>query len=336
MLVSRMLAGSGVTAVSRSLRKRNGAIIFYGHRVSDDDEGFLQGLSPRWFDDQLRYLTRHYEAISLSRLVSCLEMRQPVPENSFVVTFDDGFRDNLEQALPICEKYHVTATVFLVTGAVASGELPWSQRLGYLFQNARGAVVVGGEPKSLESAADRRWAYLHTKKGLMVIDRVKREKELARLGDELAVRAPNDRMLTWDDARYMKSRGFEFGSHTFSHPYLAMISAAEAEWEMERSRLDLVEQLAIEGPVFCFPSGSLNSGLVDVAKRLGFRGSFASSPVVRVNSLATVDPFSMRRTCLPNGPVVQLEAELDSPIPELRRAYRGASALLGSGPKRSR
>ena len=337
LFVSRLLVRSGITAVSRTLLPKQGAHIFYGHRVTHDDEGYLQGLSPKWFDEQLTYLTRHYEVIPLTDLVRCLEDRRPVPKGSVVLTFDDGFRDNLENAWPILEKYHVTATIFLVTGSVTSGELPWSQRLGVMFQKSSEPIlrhaISGPEPMDLSSDPARKRSYDVIKRGMMTMDRDDRERGLVDLEQALGVNPPRDRMLSWKDAEYLKSRGIEIGAHTYTHPYLARISNAAATWEMERSRDDLRRQLGIERPVFCFPAGSLTPQLVDTARRLGFRGSFMPSPMNRVNTLETVDPFSMRRTGLPNGPAVQLEAELDGPLPSLRQMYRFAGRPFRRSPE---
>ena len=72
-LASRLLVGSGATRLGRHWGDRDGTFVFYGHRVADDDEGFFQGLPPRWLRDQLAYLTRHYEVIPLRTLVACIE-----------------------------------------------------------------------------------------------------------------------------------------------------------------------------------------------------------------------------------------------------------------------
>ena len=87
--LSHVFVGGGVTAGGRRLCPKRGALILYGHRVSGDDDGYLQGLRPEWLDEQLAYLTRHFDVIPLSRLVRCYEERSPVPERSVVITFDE-------------------------------------------------------------------------------------------------------------------------------------------------------------------------------------------------------------------------------------------------------
>lgn len=329
-LASRVVVRTGLCALGRRLFPKAGAVIFYGHRVTGDDEGYLEGLRPEWLDAHLAYLTRHYEVLSLDRLLRCYEERQPVPARSVVLTFDDGFRDNLLHGLPVLKKHGVPATVFVVTGCAASGQLPWPQRLGCLFQQTPRsmlAVRLGGngtppEEFPLGTAAERRRAYVRVKEFLTRQPREVRESWIARLGRELGVEPPRDRMLSWDDLQELRAAGWEIGAHTFSHPWLARIPVAEAREELERCREDLRRQLGIERPAFCFPAGSYSAELQALVKQLGFRSAFQPNPPHRVNTLENSHPFALGRLGLPNAPAVCLEAELDGPLPAVRRLWR--------------
>lgn len=323
---SRVAVHSGLCALGRTLFPKAGALIFYGHRVAADDEGYLQGLQPEWLDEQLAYLTRHYEIIRLSELLRCFEERQPVPRRSAVLTFDDGFRDNLLNGLPVLKRHGVSATIFLATGCITDGELPWPQRLGYLLQHGPARTVppeVGGRPLEfpLETSADRYRAYLRIKLELIPLPRVEREALLERLARSLGVEPPRDRMLSWNDVAELRAAGFEFGAHTYSHPLLARIPIEEARWEMERSREDLRERLGLDHPSFCFPAGSHNAELMALVRALGFRSVFQPDPPYRVNTLENSGPFELGRLGLPNAPALQLEAELDGPFPAVRRGF---------------
>ena len=324
-LISRTLVASGTTALGRAWGNHDGAVILYGHRVSDDDEGYMQGLPPKYLDDQLAYICRHYEIISLETLVSCLETGRPVPHKSIVLTLDDGFRDNYDNAFPLLQKYGVPATIFLVTGSIETGQLPWSQRLGYLFQHTQARSFTHGllaEELPLSSPAERRRAYLAIKAHVRQKGMAERERMLDEISGSLGVEPPADRMMTWDHAREMYAAGIEMGAHTVSHPLLANIDPAEARLEMERSRAAIVENLGLEHPKFCFPAGSWNASLVRTARELGFRSLFIPARKRVVNQAGRVDPFSMGRMGIPNSPGYILEAELDGPLRLARRLYR--------------
>jgi len=324
--VSRAVVASGISAVGRRVRPKRGALILYGHRVSDDAEGYLEGTSPQCLADQVAYLARRYEIIPFRTLLECFEERREVPSNSVVLTFDDGFRDNLEHALPVLERHRAPATVFLVTDSLTTGELPWSQRLGCLFQyTARRSVVLdltGGSELDFGSPAARHRAYRIVKEILKPMSRERRERSLHAIASALEVEPPKDRMLSWDDARALQSAGWELGAHTVSHPWLAQIPRAEALEEMERSRDELGTRLGIERPSFAFPAGSYDDELIVAARGLGFRSLFVRGAGRRVNSLSSTDQYSLVRVGLPNAPAYVLEAELDGPLQAVRSIYR--------------
>lgn len=324
--LSAALVRSGATRLGRRLRRHDGTLILFGHRVAADDEGYLQGLPPTYLRDQLEYLTRHYEVISLETLVACVEAGTPTPPRSVVLTFDDGFRDNVEVALPILDAFGVSATIFVVTRSLDTGELPWSQRLGYLFQRTEQCTLahpwLGSAPVPVRSRNERLSAYATVKAHLIPLVRVERDRRIDEFAELLTVSPPTDRMMTWEHARAARAGGHAIGAHSYSHALLARVPFEEARVEMERSRDDVASNLTIDRPMFCFPAGSVNHALVDLAKHVGFRSAFWPDRAVRLNRSVNADPFAITRVGIPNAPAVQLEAELDGPLHVLRMLTR--------------
>ncbi|NNE09027.1 MAG: polysaccharide deacetylase family protein [Gemmatimonadetes bacterium] len=81
---------------------------------SIDGSGSILSASPDVFASHLRYLTeRGYRCVSLLSVVRALKSRDPLPARSFVITFDDGYRNNLRDALPILKQFECTATIFI-------------------------------------------------------------------------------------------------------------------------------------------------------------------------------------------------------------------------------
>lgn len=317
---------SGLSAASRRFRRAHGALVFYGHRLTGDGEGYLEGLSPKWLEQHLDYLCRHFAPMRLDQLVRCYEQRDPVPHDGVVITFDDGFRDNFSNGLPLLQRHDVPGAVFVVTRSISTGELPWPQRLGFVLQHtAREEIRLepGEEPAPIGSDSERRCACQRIKARLRTLPREERDDQIQRYAEELGVSPPQDRMLSWADLEEMRRSGFEIGAHTYSHAHLARIPIREAEREMQRSLIDLREHLGVEHPFFCFPAGSVNDELVELARKLGFRGSFRSSRKRRFNRLDTSDQFGLSRLGLPNAPGYVLEAEIDGPFHAVRSLYRG-------------
>ncbi len=78
-------------------------------------------VTPEQFREQLLGLLRAgFEPRLLSDVIACVNQNQPVPRNTVVVTFDDGYQNNLTYALPILQEFAVPATIFLATGYIGS------------------------------------------------------------------------------------------------------------------------------------------------------------------------------------------------------------------------
>ena len=86
-------------------------ILLY-HSVRDTPVGIPElSVSTEAFDEQMQYLSDHgYTSIDLTQLKTCSPEEKPV-----VITFDDGYCDNYSNAYPILKKYHMRATIFLIT-----------------------------------------------------------------------------------------------------------------------------------------------------------------------------------------------------------------------------
>lgn len=99
------------------------ATILLYHRVenaSEDQHKLCVGKAN--FEEHIKYVSGNYRVISLHQLVSELKSGT-LKRKTAVITFDDGYLDNMTNALPILEKYHVPATIFVTAGII--GKSPW-------------------------------------------------------------------------------------------------------------------------------------------------------------------------------------------------------------------
>jgi peptidoglycan/xylan/chitin deacetylase (PgdA/CDA1 family) len=108
-------------------------ILMY-HHVSESFQGISAGnmlISPGTFEKQMFFLhQKGYRCLSLLEVVHNWLERKPQPKHSFVLTFDDGWADNYENALPILKKFGFSSTVFVVVKQVEDGNkhyLSWQE-----------------------------------------------------------------------------------------------------------------------------------------------------------------------------------------------------------------
>ena len=97
------------------------------HQVGDIDD--IYSITARQFEEQMAYLAKNgYQAISLEDLFKFYDGQGKLPAKPVIITFDDGYADNYLTALPILEKYNMSATVFIVPNLIATEDyLSWQQ-----------------------------------------------------------------------------------------------------------------------------------------------------------------------------------------------------------------
>ncbi len=92
--------------------------IFVYHRVGDSST--LDGLtiSKDAFERQMQFFRRERRPMALGKLAELIRNKKPIPENAVAVTFDDGYKDTFDAALPVLKKFKIPATVFITTGFI--------------------------------------------------------------------------------------------------------------------------------------------------------------------------------------------------------------------------
>ncbi len=99
----------------------NKFLILMYHMISEpvSAEQAQLACSPRLFRTQLTLLkSQGYSFYHLSDVIEWLKKNQPIPERSIVITMDDGYQDNYENAFPILNELKVPATIFLATALI--------------------------------------------------------------------------------------------------------------------------------------------------------------------------------------------------------------------------
>jgi len=103
---------------------RQSAVVVAFHRVQEacDPDGLTIGTE--MFERQCRFFMRHFDVIPLRDLVARLEQGRPL-DRQLAITFDDGYRDNFENAAPVLEKLGLPATFFVISQWMGSDVVPW-------------------------------------------------------------------------------------------------------------------------------------------------------------------------------------------------------------------
>ena len=120
--VLRLCRGACASRLSSRL-----VILTYHRVVAERDEMLPDEPTSEEFDRQMQVLSASFNVVDLGEAVSMLENRE-LPGGSVAVTFDDGYRNNFEQAMPILQKYGLPATFFVATGFLEDGCM-WNDKI---------------------------------------------------------------------------------------------------------------------------------------------------------------------------------------------------------------
>jgi peptidoglycan/xylan/chitin deacetylase (PgdA/CDA1 family)/CelD/BcsL family acetyltransferase involved in cellulose biosynthesis len=235
--------------------------IVYYHRVNDENDPFLPSMPVDKFEEQIRLLARHYKIVSLREAMRRLDNGGP-PEPVVAITFDDGYADNCTSALPVLERYGLPATVFLTTGSLDSREPMWFEELAVALKKAPETHVdleldvprrlsLRTEEERLEANATV-FAWLRT---LSDADRQDRMREILQRLNAPTSPELRGRMLTWNQVRDMHGRGFDFGGHTVTHPFVSKLTPERARWEIGECKRRIEQELQTPAEHFAYPNG---------------------------------------------------------------------------------
>ncbi len=263
-----------------SFERRLSIVLF--HRVlAEPDALLVDEPDIERFTDQLRWLKNSFNIMPLRTAVSRL-FAGTLPRAALCITFDDGYRDNAVNALPILQHLGLPAT-FFVTTCYENGGMMWNDRVIEAVRAWRGPSIDLDELGLgiLSLTADRK-ACLATLLGqLKYLDFAHREE----ITSEILRRsgAPSTQlMMNAADIGRLHAAGMEIGGHTVSHPILARLSSAEAQREIAHNKSRLEAIVGEPLYTFAYPNGQpqrdYEARHLSMLHECGYRQALTTSP----------------------------------------------------------
>ncbi len=297
--IHRFLArAAAVRRMLRHARRRRIALLMY-HGVTREPLPVYNWchMPLREFAEQMALLSAHYRVLPLDEVVERLAAGRPLPDRTACVTFDDGFRNNRDVALPVLKRHNMPFTVFVTTGLADTGRPPWPEEVfSAVIHTGRPAMTLNGRALSLASGPDRLSAYHAVLRMLKSLPPVEREAKQAALLRDLAAEGtaadPAFATLTWPEiAAFAREDLVRFGSHTQSHEILTLCAPERQREEMGRSRGMLRDRLGYCG-LLAYPNGDHSADVRRLARELGYRAAVTATH--RLNG-ADADLFALDR-----------------------------------------
>lgn len=186
----KRLAGHGLFAAGLdALLLRNAAVVVAFHRIQAADASDSLSIDSATFEQHCRFYQRHFNVVPLRALVRRFERGESV-DRCLAITFDDGYRDNFENARPVLEKLSLPATFFVVSGWIGTDVVPRWDRV----RNVRHPWMTWDHVRALHQRGFEIGAHTRTHVDLGTVSPVEAHHEVlgSRLELERQLDAPVD------------------------------------------------------------------------------------------------------------------------------------------------
>jgi len=283
------------------------------HRVRPQPDAlFPIEIDAARFDRLMAAVARAYEVQPLAQAAQSLRQGQVTGKlrgRPLAITFDDGYADNEEIALPILRRHGLSATFYVSTGFLDGGRM-WNDTIIECLRGTQRKTLdlaaLGLGVLECDSLAQRRQAISRVIGVLKYRDLQQREEALALLLDVAGrPQLPTNLMLRREQVLSLHRAGMEIGAHTVNHPILTSLSDAQARSELAEGRDEL--QQITEAPVrtLAYPNGGpdrdYDARHVAMARELGFEAAVTTATgVSRLgDDLFELPRFTPWETALP-------------------------------------
>lgn len=207
---------------------------FLFHRVSEETDLLWPPMKPAHFERIIAHLTSHYTVVPLELFLKDAASFTGKKRLASVL-FDDGYKDNIEYAVPVLKKYNCPASFYIVTDCIDRNIPTWTYLVDNIFQQTRTKSIhldqdfVLPQLKEISLTDGNHSAGVKAVKPWMkTLSNSRRVNIMQSMLDQCAdVPLPENKMMNWDDIRQMNGDGFIIGSHSHTHPMLASLSGEE-------------------------------------------------------------------------------------------------------------
>jgi peptidoglycan/xylan/chitin deacetylase (PgdA/CDA1 family) len=251
-LACRAMAG----AVSMSPLGKRLSILIYHRVLPRQDPLFPSEVDAARFDQHLSFLKQSFNIIPLGAAVHGLR-NNSLPPRAACITFDDGYADNAEIALPILQRHGVAATFFVATGFLNGGRM-WNDTVIELIRRAPQQTDLRSLELgrfTLDSMASRRQAIGALLDSLKYLPLDARQRQVDAMTELLGVTPPDDLMMSSEQVRQLHRAGMEIGGHTVNHPIIARMDSAGARAEIAGGKAQLEQIIGAPVRLFAYPNG---------------------------------------------------------------------------------
>ncbi len=256
--------------------------IFLFHRINPLRDPLWDPIDPGQFEQQIKFIQKNYSIVQLeSYLDQAKKVKSKKPLASIV--FDDGYKDFMDHALPVLQRYRIPSSMYVVTNCADQMDLIWTYQLDFLFQNTkRRRIQIDSEERGCQKITwttdEEKMIFAKAlKPRLKKIKNTERENICDQIFKQLNdIEIPKNLYMDWDELREISREGVTIGSHTSSHAMLGNIDSEELIFsELKESADKIHQELGYFPKTISYPIGSYSPKVKKIAEQVGYKYGLA-------------------------------------------------------------
>lgn len=271
-------------------RSANRRLIIMYHGVTSKPLFQINGrhLPAQQFEQQLQYFKKNFDVVSLEEICRMQQENFIPKRRTIALTFDDGFLNNLQVALPLLEKYNLPATFFICSTSLLEKSYIHPSDLLDVIGYASGEAVINGQHfvKSRHHLINREtgenaYQYINSlpyREWEMVMEDLRTRYDVIKLTqriDDEVFKVVSKETITG----FADSDKATIGSHSHHHVNLARLSAEEIVEQLTTSKKILDQHAPKPVDIIAFPYGYYNDSVVSLSREAGYKYLIAAGDV---------------------------------------------------------
>lgn len=271
------------------------------HRIitNPDDDPFKLGMciNNETFDNQLSYFKNNFTSIRLSNYRDKSNGANNPPMIS--ITFDDGYKDNIDIAMPLLNKHNLDCTFFICCTVLGNDKEFWWDIIINAFSATTVKVVDLTQLSIKLNIRPFKLTVFNKKKHCQaILDSLWKESDIEAIYD--AAYQIEDVLLGYrqvipkmdeNDIRTLHTNGFEIAAHSLTHPNMNLIPPEQQLLELKKSKNILEDIIGDVINGFAYPAGHESEQLIQQVKASGYKYAVGTRKGVNRN----FNPFSIER-----------------------------------------
>lgn len=265
-------------------------------------------ISHETFREQLRIIKNSCQVISMNDVVDIYKNKINIKDNLIAITFDDGFKNNIEIAVPILEEFNFEATFYITSGLIGTNKLFWVDQLENSINHYKKEnLKIDLNSEVFDFQTKTKYDKIKTLNKIKKYCKQAKNNEKNRVVDYVNQLCEGDRtnrnkvsnydLMNWNDIRRIhQNKNFIIGGHSLKHDLFSKIKTqSQLKYDIETS-IELIEN-KIDGIIthYSYPEGQsvhFNNKVIKILKENNIK--CCPTAIDGIN-LGTEDLFSLKR-----------------------------------------